>query len=228
MLSCQDFPSSDIQPEKVIYHHTLLHPPLQQTGVTYREGLLLVTLTGRRCGRGAGIKSRRHQVKQACYYQIIPFLREMRVVALEDDRQDMHPFSPDSSASSFQHKAFPECNYFWLWSVILIKRPSYATVLDVIQHFHLFCIFKADHIMKRLIKALVLINQSFCHVLSSEPDLLIRVLFLVNSWLRFKRHKQSTLELLHCFDGIREYLGNVSTIYAHQLTQLTLLHLPNT
>lgn len=76
-----------------------------------------------------------------------------------------------------------DCNYLSLCSIILIKHLSCTAVLDVVRHFHLFAIFKAERIMKRVIRPLVLINQSFCHVLTSEPVLLlVRLLLLINSW----------------------------------------------
>lgn len=176
------FLTSDIQPWKVIsYHQLLLLSPLCMCncgrGVTCREWLLLGTLRWRRHasrGKEGETETPRPQLKDTHAFKSTPSQTwiclgmELRHRHTQyETRSEAHQFTPDNSICSFQHNLFWECNYLSLSSIILIKYLSDATVLDVIQHFHLFSIFKGEHIMKRLIRASVLINQSAMFLLQS-------------------------------------------------------------
>lgn len=65
---------------------------------------------------------------------------------------------------------------------------------------------KWEHIMKRVIRSLVLINQSFCHVLTSEPvQLLVRRLLLINSWHQSASLKSTNNPYLSCWIALTQF-----------------------
>lgn len=65
---------------------------------------------------------------------------------------------------------------------------------------------KQQHIMKRVIKALVLINQSFCHVLTSEPALLlVRLVLLINIWHQSTSLKSTNNPYLSCWIALTQF-----------------------
>lgn len=74
------------------------------------------------------------------------------VASLDAKRGTSHRVEPVGSLPTsllLSTRVFRECNYFSSCSIILIKHLSRTADLDVVQHFHLFAIFKAQHIMNK-------------------------------------------------------------------------------